>query len=54
MKWLVRTHNRGLLLLGVWLIATGASQFVHLTSLNIGPILAVLAVVAGVLIVLDR
>jgi hypothetical protein len=43
-----------MLLLAIWLIATGAAPFVHLGSLNAGPILAVLAIVAGVFILLGR
>jgi len=54
MKWLARTQSRGMLLLGVWLIATGVTPFLHLGSLNTGPVLAVLAIVAGALIILGR
>jgi hypothetical protein len=54
MKWLAKTQSWGMLLLGAWLIATGVAPFVHLGSINTGPILAVLAIVAGVLILLGR
>ena len=54
MRWPVRTQGWGTLLLAVWLIATGATHFVHLGSYNIGPILAALAIAAGVLILTGR
>src|SRR5262249_7641499 len=54
MKWIPRPQNKGMLLLAIWLIATGAAPFVHLGSLNTGPILAVLAIVAGAFILLRR
>jgi hypothetical protein len=53
MKW-SGTKNWGMLLLAIWLIATGASPFVHITAINMGLVLAVLAIVAGVLILLGR
>lgn len=53
MKWL-GTKNLGRLLLGIWLIATGLLPFVHITFANMGSILAVLAIAAGSLILLDR
>jgi hypothetical protein len=43
-----------MLVLAVWLIASGAAPFIHLGSFNMGPVLAVLAIVAGVLILLGR
>ncbi len=53
MRWL-GTKNRGLLLLGIWLIVTGLQPFVHNTFANMGSIMAILAVAAGVMILLDR
>ena len=53
MKWL-GTKNLGMLLLAIWLIATGATAFVHVTFANMGLILSALAIAAGVLILLDR
>jgi hypothetical protein len=44
----------GLLLLGIWLIMTGLLQVVSVPIPAIGKILAVLAIAAGALIVLDR
>lgn len=46
------TKNRGLLLLGVWLIATGLIPVLHLHFREQGTVLAILAVAAGVFIVL--
>ena len=53
MKW-PRSKNWGMLVLSIWLIATGASAFVHITVINMGLVLAVLAIAAGVLILLGR
>lgn len=53
MKWL-GTKNWGMLLLGIWLVVTGLLPFVHIPFANMGSILAVLAVAAGSLILLDR
>ena len=44
----------GTLLLGIWLVATGAHAFVHVSFANTGVILSALAVAAGVLILLGR
>ena len=54
MKWLQRSHGWGIFLLGIWLIVSGASGYVHVGSLNLAPLLPVLAIVAGVLILLGR
>ena len=48
------TKNRGILLLGIWLIVTGLLQVVSITIPAIGTILALLAIVAGVLLLLGR
>jgi len=47
-------RNLGMLLLGIWLILTGLLQVVSLSIPGIGIIMAVLAIVAGVLIVMGR
>ena len=44
--------NVGFLLLGIWLILTGLSAFVSLGGLSV--ILALLAIAAGVLILMSR
>ncbi len=36
MKW-IGTKNLGLLLLAIWLIATGVLTFVHIASVNTAP-----------------
>jgi hypothetical protein len=46
--------NLGMLLLAIWLIATGILQLVSISIPGIGIILAVLAIAAGVLILLGR
>ena len=43
-----------MLLTGIWLILTGLLQVVSLSIPGIGVIMAVLAIVAGALIVMDR
>ncbi|HTI50674.1 MAG TPA: hypothetical protein VL475_06980 [Planctomycetaceae bacterium] len=53
MKW-TGTKNVGMILLGIWLIATGAQAFVHISWANTGSILSALALAAGVLILLGR
>jgi hypothetical protein len=47
--------NLGMLLLGIWLIATGALGLLGGTiTLSIGTLLAILAIVAGILIIMGR
>ncbi len=53
MKW-GKSGNWGMLLLGVWLIASGLTPFVNIGFLNMRLILAVLGIAAGVLILLGR
>jgi hypothetical protein len=53
MRW-IGTNNLGMLLLGIWLIATGLLPFVSITFVNMGLVLAVLAIAAGVLILMGR
>jgi len=48
------TKNLGMLLLGIWLIVTGLLQVVSIQIPAIGTILALLAIVAGVLILVGR
>ena len=48
------TKNLGFLLLGIWLIVTGILQVVTISIPAIGTILAILAIAAGVLILLGR
>jgi len=46
------TKNIGFLLLSIWLILTGLSGFVSLGGL--APLLAILALVAGIFILIGR
>ena len=48
------TKSLGMLLLGIWLILTGLIPLLSLSISGIGTIMAVLAVAAGVLILLGR
>ncbi len=47
------TRNIGMLLLSIWLILTGLAAFVPALG-GLGVILAILAIAAGVLILLGR
>ena len=53
MKW-IGTKNLGLLLLAIWLIASGVLVFVPLNFIWTSPIMAALAIAAGVLLLLGR
>jgi len=46
--------NLGMLLLGIWLILTGLLGVVSVANPGIGVIMAILAIVAGALIVMNR
>ena len=46
--------NLGLKVAAVWLILTGLVGLLHLSFAGLGTILAVLALVAGVLILINR
>ena len=48
------TKNLGMLLLAIWLILTGLLQVVSIAIPAIGTIMAVLAIAAGVLILIGR
>jgi hypothetical protein len=49
-----RPKGLATLCLGVWLLASGLSRFVHLSFIDIGAILALLAIAAGLLILFER
>ena len=53
MKW-IGTKNLGMLLLAIWLIASGAMAFVHINFAHTQLILAALAIASGVLLLLGR
>ena len=46
--------NLGLLLAGIWFIVTGLNAFLKLSFEGYGVVMAILAIVAGVLLVLAR
>ena len=48
------TKNIGMLLLGIWLIVTGLVQVFSISVPAIGTLLPLLAIAAGVLILLSR
>ena len=47
------TRNIGMLLLGIWLIITGLSTFVSALG-GLGPLLPILAIAAGIFILIGR
>ncbi len=51
---LIGTKNWGMLLLGIWLIMTGLQPFLHLSFINLGLISAIVALAAGILILMGR
>jgi hypothetical protein len=48
------TKNLGMLLLGIWLIATGLIPLFNLSVSGLGTLMAVLAAAAGALILVGR
>lgn len=48
------TKNLGMLLLAIWLIVTGLEEFVKISVSGLPTILAVLAIAAGILILVGR
>ncbi len=48
------TRNIGMLLLAVWLILTGLIPLLNIHVSGLGTVMAVLAVAAGILIVIGR
>jgi len=48
------TKNLGMLLLGIWLILQGLTALLHLGFAGLGLIMAVLALAAGIAILLGR
>ena len=48
------TGNLGLLLLAIWLIVTGLIPLLNLSFSGLGTVMAILAIAAGVLIVVGR
>ena len=48
------TKNIGMLLLGIWLIATGLIPLLDLSFSGLGTIMAILAIAAGALMIVGR
>lgn len=48
------TRNPGMLLLGIWLIATGLIPLLNLSFSGLGTLMAVIAIAAGALIIVGR
>jgi hypothetical protein len=48
------TRNLGMLLLAVWLVMTGVIPLLSLSFSGLGTVMAILAIAAGVLIVVGR
>ena len=48
------TRNIGMLLLAVWLIFTGLVPLLNLSFSGLGTVMAILAIAAGILIVVGR
>ncbi len=48
------TRNIGMLLLAIWLIATGLISILSLSFSGLGVIMAILAIAAGIFILLGR
>jgi len=54
MAWFRTPRSIGMLLLCIWLIVTGVMGLVDFSFRGIGTVMAILAIAAGVLILLDR
>lgn len=48
------TRNIGMLLLAIWLILTGLIPLLNLSFSGLGTVMAMLAIAAGILIVIGR
>lgn len=48
------TRNLGMLLLAIWLILGGLMPLLNLSFSGVGTVMAILAIAAGVLIVIGR
>ena len=48
------TRNIGMLLLAIWLIATGLISVLSLSFTGLGVIMAILAIAAGIFILIGR
>jgi hypothetical protein len=48
------TRNLGMLLLAAWLVMTGVIPLLNLSFSGLGTVMAILAIAAGILIVVGR
>jgi len=48
------TKNLGILLLAIWLILTGIVPLLHLSFAGLGLVMSILAIVAGILLLVGR
>ena len=48
------TNSLGMLLLGIWLILNGLLPLLHISFSGLGTLMAILAIAAGVFILLER
>jgi hypothetical protein len=48
------TRNTGMLLLGIWLVLTGLISLLQLSFAGLGMLMAILALAAGVLVLMGR
>ena len=48
------TKNVGILLLAIWLILTGIIPLLHLGFAGLGLVMSILAIVAGILLLVGR
>lgn len=53
MKWL-GTGDLGMLLLAIWLVLTGLLPLLHISFPNSGVVMSILAVAAGIMLLLRR
>jgi hypothetical protein len=50
----MKIKNVGMFLLGTWLILSGLIELVHLSFSGLAPLMAVVALVAGLLIIVGK
>ena len=48
------TRNLGMLLAGIWFVATGAIPLLHISFDGLGMLMAILAIAAGIAIIIGR
>ena len=48
------TKNLGLLLLAIWLVLTGLAPLMHFSFSGLGMLISILAIAAGILLLIGR